>query len=907
MPRSAPFIAAILVSLAVLMCLAGSALALVPDGTQGWYWQMPQPAGGDGLGDVTFATAKDVWAVGSGGLVLHSGDAGATWTTQATGSGADLRSVSFADGQNGAVCGDAVLTTTDGGAIWADKTPAAALAKGLDNVSFVDATHLWVATTDGAVLRSADGGGTWQRSALPGYKGPVTCAFVDATHGWAAGDGGRLWKTVDGGSRWTPQVSGLPSSDSVTQVAFYDRRHGWMLAYDTNKGGSVALTTDDGGARWRRCANVDSSATGIEASGPRSAWLVANGYYFMGISDGTGTVLQHTTDGGRHWRTSSIDAPASPWAIASHGNAVCAVGMGIIISADGGSTWRAASSGQDYTFTGASVVSPTDLWAVESNGALLHSTDGTRWAEQDTPVRWASSFAGVCFPDASNGWVVGSVDQTGDGGVIFHTTDGGVTWTPQMSNLGGELSGVDFVDDTNGWAISNDPFPFGAGAATCLERTTDGGVTWVPLYVANNAALGAVQFRDASTGWVAGSYEPVENDDVAAIFATSNGGLTWTRQSLPEGAPPLTGLQFLDANTGWAVGTAVDADTGVETGWVLTTGDGGKTWTRAPSAAGILATTIRFSDAQHGWIGGDNGVFATADGGATWQKVAGGSGVRAIAASDPQHVWAFGYGFLVSTLDASGDTAAPATVDQHAAPNPSHTPVTVRLLANDVGGSGVASTEYSTDGGTTWRAGANITVDAPADHSNDGSHTILYRSTDNAGNREATELRVVTIDTLGPACSAPRKSTVNAHQEGLLYFMASDGTSGVARATITVRDGKGHVAKRFVERAGNWSMEPSPSYFWLRFYCNLRPGTYRVAVRAVDWAGNPQVTVGHNWLRVVAKGAQRQHRPDWPPGLPVDSYGFSTLRGLAGLGAGAGTPQVRAARLALAQRARESR
>ena len=121
----------------------------------------------------------------------------------------------------------------------------------------------------------------------------------------------------------------------------------------------------------------------------------------------------------------------------------------------------------------------------------------------------------------------------------------------------------------------------------------------------------------------------------------------------------------------------------------------------------------------------------------------------------------------VPTLDASGDTAAPATVDQHAAPIPSHTPVTVRLLANDVGGSGVASTEYSTDGGTTWRAGANITVDAPADHSNDGSHTILYRSTDNAGNREATELRVVTIDTLGRPARR-RAEHCDAHQEGLL-------------------------------------------------------------------------------------------------------------------------------------------
>ncbi len=903
MTRSATLMLGVLVSLVVLTCLAGSAVALVPDGTQGWYWQMPQPAGGD-LGGVAFPTAQAVWTVGLGGLVLHSADAGATWTAQATGSAADLWSVSFADGQNGAVCGDAVLTTADGGVTWTDKTPARTLAKGLANVSLVDAAHLWVATTDGAVLRSTDGGRTWQRSGLAGYKGAVTCDFVDASHGWAAGDNGRVWQTVDGGSSWTSEVSGLPSRDSVIQVAFYDRQHGWLLALDNYYGGSLALATDDGGAHWRRCANVNSGAIGIAATGPQSAWLVANDYSSMGPGLGSGAVLQHTSDGGRRWDSSSINAPASPLAIASRGNAVCAVGSGIVVSADSGATWRVASSGQDYSFTGASVVSPTDLWAVDMNGALLHSTDGTRWAEQDTPVRWASMFAGVCFPDAANGWVVGSVDQNGDGGVILHTANGGATWAPQLSNLSGPLSGVDFVDDSNGWAVSDEPFPIGIGAATCIERTTDGGLTWVPLYVANGAALNVVQFRDASTGWTGGSYQPAPNEDVAAVFATANGGLTWTRQSLPVGTPPLTGLQFLNADIGWAVGTSFDWNTGAETGWVLTTTDGGKTWTRVPAAAGILATTINFSDALHGWIGGDNGVFATSDGGATWQKVAGGDGVSAIAASDPQHVWAFGYGFLAATLDASGDTAAPATVDEHFTTAPSRQPVTVHLVASDIGGSGLASTEYSTDGGSTWQPGAQFTVAAPADHSNDGSHTVLYRSTDNAGNREATEMRVITIDTLGPACAAPRLSIVNTHRKGLLYFMASDATSGVARATITVRNGKGHVVKRFVERAGNWGIQPAPSYYWLSFSCNLRPGKYRVEVRAVDWAGNPQVTVGHNWLRVVAKGAPQQRHPDWPAGLPSNSYGFSPWRGHAGLAPDVTTPQVRAVRISLARRAR---
>ena len=635
-------------------------------------------------------------------------------------------------------------------------------------------------------------------------------------------------------------------------------------------------------------------------------WLISGGdyyYYYEG-----GVTLRHTSDGGRHWRTSTIGGPAFPEAIASHGDAVCAVGNGVVISSDGGSTWHAASSGQAYDFGAASLLSATDIWAVTYNGTLVHSVDGARWVEQDLPVNAADTpLAGVCFLDTQNGWVVGSGDYWGESGVILHTDDGGATWTPQTSNLAGWLDGVDFADQSTGWAISDDPFPWGLGANTCIERTTDGGATWIPLYVASGAALQAVQFLDVSTGWVAGSYQPMENESVAAIFATTNGGFTWTREKLPKDAPEISGLQFLDAQTGWAVGVSEDWETGVETGWVLHTTDGGKTWTRVPGLDDAVPYAVRFSDAQHGWIGGDNGVWATSDGGTTWQKVAGAEGVTAIAAADPQHVWAFGTGFLVSTVDASGDTAAPATIDQDVGWSWSSKPVTVHLLANDVGGSGVASTDYSTDGGGAWQPGADITVTAPADHANDGYHTILYRSTDGAGNREAAETRYVGIDTLGPACSVPRKKTVNAGKQGILFFKAQDATSGVARATITLRDGRGRVAKRIVEHAGNWGMDPPPTYFWLRFACQLEPGMYSVQVRAVDYAGNAQVTMGSNWLRVVRRGAPPQRHPDWPAGLPDDTSGFGVRQGHDLLAARHGLPSGLAGWVAWVHRARELR
>jgi hypothetical protein len=164
-------------------------------------------------------------------------------------------------------------------------------------------------------------------------------------------------------------------------------------------------------------------------------------------------------------------------------------------------------------------------------------------------------------------------------------------------------------------------------------------------------------------------------------------------------------------------------------------------------------------------------------------------------------------------------------------------------------------------------------VPAYADHHFDGEHTVLYRSTDDAGNQEQTESRFVGIDTLGPACSVPRTSIVDTGRVGALYFLATDEMSGVKEATISIVGAHHRVLRRFVERSGNWEAFPSPSYYWIRFKCSLKPGTYHVVVHAADNAGNPQATVGNGTLRVVRSGAPAFHAPWWPSGLMGDFFG----------------------------------
>jgi photosystem II stability/assembly factor-like uncharacterized protein len=881
-------------ALACMAALAPAAQALAPDGSQGWFWQMPQPAGLSGYGALAFPDASHLWAVGNGGLVLSSSDAGATWAAQTAPTNADLSSVSFPDATHGWACGtpptgagSVILATTDGGTTWLDKTPAG-LKVSPTNASFVDDLHGWVGTSGGEILKTVNGGDTWQTLNLPGAMAGiggvyVTVDFIDANQGWAA-MGGQLWMTFSGGKTWMPLFGGLSPDLAISQIDFTDPIHGWLLAYSQFNGATQVLKTDNGGFSWRAVATGDTSVSALDVTSASSVWLVGSGssinpFFFSGLFGGTSSVVvQHSRDGGAHWQSSSLGSPFYVGAIAARGTTVCAAGEGILTSSDTGATWQSASSGQQYQFTAATAVSAGDVWATDASGALLHSTDGVRWAENASPKRWAGVLYGVSFPDASDGWVVGANDQYGDGSVILHSSDGGATWNPQASNLSSGLDGVDFVDADNGWAVGSPGFGFGfgqPGAPLSLERTTDGGVTWVPQYVVGNPNLVAVDFISATTGWAAG-YLPSGNGTLPGIFATTNGGVTWTKEKVPAAAQSITDVQFLDASDGWAVGTSYDQNFDYpQQGWVLHTTDGGATWVRVPGLTDSLSTTVHFSDATHGWIGGLNGVYATTDGGTSWQRVAGGEGVTAIAATDPDHVWAFGDGFLVSPLHASADTAAPVTlIDNYR--NWYRRSATISLSANDVGGSGVASTTYSSDGGTTWQTGTGVAIDAPADHSNDGFHSVLYRSTDTSGNQEATEDLTFGIDTLGPACSVPRPAIADTGKMGTLYFLAADATSDIAQATVSISNSHGRVLRRFVERPGDWDWSPAPPYDYLRFRCTLKPGAYRVEVRATDGAGNSQVVIGHGRLRVVRHGAPAFHNPGWPAGLPGSSLGFAS-------------------------------
>ena len=273
----------------------------MPDGDQGWYWQMPQPIGGQ-FADVAFSSATSVWAVG-GGRILHSTDAGVTWAIQESWPGADLLSVAFAGDQEGIACGregtsesapPLVLITKDGGATWSDATPDGATGA-LQALSMSDADHAWIAGLDGQLWTTDDGGATWTRRAVGSYDGQLSAATADGMVGWTGGSAGRIWHTPDGGVTWTRQTTGLPVRSQIIEVACTDAEHAWAVALAAAGGRLVSrvLTTADGGATWRIVFRSRTElALDVHAVGPSEAWVATSDF---------GGLLQGATGLRRAW------------------------------------------------------------------------------------------------------------------------------------------------------------------------------------------------------------------------------------------------------------------------------------------------------------------------------------------------------------------------------------------------------------------------------------------------------------------------------------------------------------------------------------------------------------------------------------------------------------------------------
>jgi photosystem II stability/assembly factor-like uncharacterized protein len=307
----------------------------------------------------------------------------------------------------------------------------------------VDSTHAWLLASDCPlfdaptcryeVAHSQDGGRTWARPvfvgpsiATAGLGGNRSIKFANDKDGFVYNEVG-AFVTHDGGFTWTSV--NVP----FTFIGPFGVGGGkaWLVTYPCPKGTACAYnlrSSDDGGRTWSDPAPLPSgfSAERIDAF-PGGAMLAENSQPFG---------FQVTTDGGRTWRAASAPCPtttfhgaaASPdgielWAACYPlDQGVMAAASTVWVSENGGSSWvsRKLESVANSVFVSPR---PQVLFSGSASAETRVSRDGGVSWDQVHLADGPAHFAAMRFVNADFGWAT-------DGfGLVWTTTDGGLTWT----------------------------------------------------------------------------------------------------------------------------------------------------------------------------------------------------------------------------------------------------------------------------------------------------------------------------------------------------------------------------------------------------------------------------------------------------------------------------------------------
>jgi photosystem II stability/assembly factor-like uncharacterized protein len=371
-----------------------------------------------------------------------------------------------------------------------------------------DKTSGWGVEATGHIVRTTDGGSSWQDVTPPLGQYESGGFFArNANTAWATPyqpicftfncpPGPKstvIWRTADGGRTWQPSRTlclggdcgydyyASPEYLETIALQFVNENTGWMLvtvAHFTYQDHYRVYRTIDGGENWKMVSDSGRErvfeATGLAFQDDRTGWFGSSEV------DGDTTPsadwsIHRTRDAGVTWETVKLPPPANlpanftghtVWCGAKNVSVIPPQVVDLTISCkvyledagpdkrphynfhyhslDGGQTWRS------WQFIG------NKYYFLDGN---WHNT-------------W-QSIGNMSFVDAAQGWRLFSPDPARPN-QLQKTTDGGLNWV-DVKEVAWQSAQFDFITGQVGWAIVSN------GNATALVGTRDGGKTWVDL------------------------------------------------------------------------------------------------------------------------------------------------------------------------------------------------------------------------------------------------------------------------------------------------------------------------------------------------------------------------------------------------------------------------------------------
>lgn len=264
-------------------------------------------------------------------------------------------------------------------------------------------------------------------------------------------------------------------------------------------------------------------------------------------------------------------------------------------------------------------LSPTLGWSVNGSGRIYKTRDGgATWTKiLDQPGTY---FRCIGFIDSLRGFA-GNIGMdyfpnVSDATPLYRTNDGGTSWQAVTTISGSAPTGLCAIQ-----VISPKVIVAGGrvGGPTHLIRSTDGGETWTSQSLDDQIAMITdVYFSSPDTGFVFGGTDANIQVAHAIILHTVDAGKTWTKV-YQSGRPfeIIWKAHFPTDATGYA--TLLSYAPNTLERFIAKTSDGGRTWSELPLVSnGSKVFSVGFLTADTGWVGCDQSIYETNDGGRSW-------------------------------------------------------------------------------------------------------------------------------------------------------------------------------------------------------------------------------------------------------------------------------------------------
>lgn len=366
------------------------------DGGVSWVKKAATPAFYDRIKDAYFKNGNEGIAVGSNGFskmfYAKTADGGETWTPFQGNFGMSLQGITGSGDKLFALGTDAhILVSSDFGGSWnmlKMKPPSS-----IYDIQFINGKGYAMTRNSDLLISSGGTGDNWSFEANAGSWESGSMYFIDENTGFMLKQNRMIVKTTDGGKTWKTVLEPVPFNDrnKMGGITFGDAMTGYAWMSINDYGEYFVFKTTDGGNNWAQQYYVAGPGY---ISGKIDFFDASTGF----IAGPKGWMMQ-TTDGGQSWNASQINGLPANLKLKDFEDAV--------------------------------IIDNSHAWAVADKSIWFTSDKGASWNYVNHGLTdFDSTFYTIAFYGDTLGYV-GCFD-----GVIIKTTDGGKSWSMDISNKG---------------------------------------------------------------------------------------------------------------------------------------------------------------------------------------------------------------------------------------------------------------------------------------------------------------------------------------------------------------------------------------------------------------------------------------------------------------------------------------